>query len=145
MTFNASQINLSGKSWRFNWLRHFLLALFYWIFVFACFCYCFYSHKTYCDALLFIYAWQTTFASHWVISERSYWAPLKILSLMSVKSLKIIFRKFFWILTTPNFFLEVSVNVSTNRIPFRYSADKINLITGFIYLLVWKLQWHEIS
>ena len=65
---------------------------------------------------------------------------------MVVKTLKIIKKIFFEHSSILNFFLELLISFSADKIPFFFTSAEINLVSGFIfYLLVLKLQCHEFS
>ena len=70
--FSGSLIKNSERNLCFKWLRHFFLRFPTEFLIFACFCYCFYSHKTFCDALLSNYACQISRTYPWGITECFY-------------------------------------------------------------------------
>ena len=100
-----TDINFMKNIFGLNGFDTFFLHFSIEFLVFAFFCFCSNSHKTYCDVLMITYAWQTSIYSHRDIFERIYWRLFrwKLMNLMAVK-IKIIFRNFFWTLTNPKHF-----------------------------------------
>ena len=94
-TFSGSQLSFSEKSLFVKWLRHFLLALFCWIFDFCHFC--FFSIVIRLFVMLF---WITMHVKNLFPLIGVYWSVLndfrwKLLILMAVKPFKKIIRKLF--------------------------------------------------
>ena len=79
--------------------------------VFACFCCCFHSHKTYCDIWMITYAWQTFLFSQRAIIEPICWLPVKAIKFYACQD----FKKIFW---TPFLVNCKSVSVMTEPISF---------------------------
>ena len=76
-TFNGSSIKFSEKRICLKLLRHFLLALFYWIFSFCLSLLLFSSSITCCKVLLQKHEWQTNLLYDGGILSRIEWIPLK--------------------------------------------------------------------